>query len=168
MIASLVYLLLAAVLCGCAIGVVSARNLVHAVFWLAGNLVVTAVYYAALEAPFLAGIQLVLYTGGVITLMLFGVMLTQRQANDTKVPNPSHGRPRQIAAGLTSGFLLGFLLLAIWGSPELRLLAPMDGGQARDVGAAFLGPHLLAFEVLSILLLAAMIGAIVLTRRSDP
>ena len=86
----------AALLIISAMGVVLSKNLVHGVFWLAGTLIATAAMYVFLEAPFLAGIQIVLYTGGVITLMLFGVMLTQRNP-DVDIPNPV-ARPGAAAA----------------------------------------------------------------------
>ncbi len=150
-----------------AVQVVRTENLVHSVFWLASVLISMAFAFVLLQAPFLAMIQVVLYTGGVITLMLFGVMLTQRDPN-TDVPNPMH---RQIPAGLTSLVTLGILLTGIWGTPELNGMKPSfadDFDDARAIGRMFLGEQVLAFEVLSVLLLAAMIGAIVLTRRKDP
>ena len=142
------------------------RNLVHAVFWLASTLIVTSVLMILLSAPFLAGIQIILYTGGVITLMLFGVMLTHRDP-DTAIPNPVH---RPAAAAVASTTLLAILLVAIWNTPELApdAMQPTFEVTAADIGAMFLGEHLLAFELLSVLLLVAMVGAIVLARRSDP
>lgn len=149
-----------------AVGVVRASNLVHAVFWLASVLLGTAALFVALEATFIAGVQVVLYAGGVITLMLFVVMLTQHDPN-TDVPNPAH---RRGVGGLVAGLLFAALLVAIWRSPELASLQPMRGPQVSPqvIGAHILGPHVIAFEALSVLLLAAMLGAIVLARRSDP
>jgi len=155
---------LVAALIACAVFVVRTRNLVHSVFWLAGTLLVTAALYVTLEAPFLSAIQVLLYTGGVITMMLFGVMLTQREP-DTEVPNLMG---REVPAGVIAAALLGLLLSAIWGSDALAFRAPGESGSAADVGALFLNEHLLAFEVLSVLLLATMIGAIVLARKVDP
>ncbi len=148
------------------IQVVRSPNLVRSVFWLAGTLVATAALLVWLEAPFLAGIQIVLYAGGVITLLLFGVMLTYRESEVT-VPNPVH---RPGAAFVAAGALLAILLSAIWTTPQLEPTAmrPTHEVSAGPIGAMFLQEQLLAFEVLSVLLLAAMIGAIVLARRSDP
>ncbi len=158
-------LLTSLVLLVCAFFVATSKNLVHCVFWLAAVLLLTASLFVMLQAPFLAAIQIVLYTGGVITLMLFGVMLTQRKP-DTNVPLDSH---RKGPAALTAFALLAVLLSAIWQTPEL---AAMTRGTevvgAAEVGQIFLTQQLLAFEVLSVLLLAAMIGAIVLVRKADP
>lgn len=148
----------------CSVAVARSRNLVRSVFWLAATLIGTATLLVWLGATFLAGIQIVLYAGGVITLMLFAVMLTNREA-DVQIPNPIH---RPGAALVAAGSLLTILLSAIWTTPELEALEPVHEVAAVEIGNSFLGEHLLAFEVLSILLLVAMIGAIVLARRSDP
>ncbi|NCG21970.1 MAG: hypothetical protein GWP91_23385 [Rhodobacterales bacterium] len=148
----------------CAIKVATTKNLVHSVFWLAGVLLLMAAVFVILGAPFLAGIQVVLYTGGVITLMLFGIMLTQRKP-DTQVAMDAENRGPALATAV--GMLL-VLLTAIWGTPELATMTPspqMVG--ASEVGKIFLSTQLLAFEVLSLLLLAAMIGTIVLVRKGD-
>ena len=164
MIGEILVALLLLALLGASAAVVASRNLVHAVFWLALALITTAAVLVVLAAPFLAAIQVLLYAGGVITLMLFGVMLTHRDP-DTEVPNPLW---RQGPAGLTSATLLAVFLSAIWTTPELGGLKPDRTIATIDIGRAFLGEQLLAFEVLSVLLLAAMIGAIVLARKGDP
>lgn len=144
-----------------ALAVVTNRNLVHAVFWLAGVLIATAVVYLFLGATFIAAIQLLLYAGGVITLMLFGIMLSQRHAAVT-VPNPS---ANHLTGAVTAGTVLVLFLTAIWRTPAFGTLREV--GTAAEVGSLFLTDHLLAFEALSVLLLAAMLGAIVLTRTRD-
>lgn len=163
MLASLGVFVVAVAMLMSAMQVIAAKNLVHSVFWLAAMLIATAGLYIGLEAPFLASIQVLLYAGGVITMMLFGVMLTQR-APGNMVPNASeHSVGRATVAGL-----LGVtLLVAIWTTPELAAHAPVASASAKEIGAMFLGPYLVAFEVLSMLLLAGMIGAIVLARRGD-
>lgn len=153
-----------AALIACAVFVVRTRNLVHSVFWLAATLLVTAALYVTLDAPFISAIQVLLYTGGVITMMLFGVMLTQREP-DTNVPNLVG---REVPAGLIAAVLLGLLLSAIWGSDALAFRGAGASGAPAEVGGLFLDEQLLAFEVLSVLLLATMIGAIVLARKADP
>ncbi|MBN2800709.1 MAG: NADH-quinone oxidoreductase subunit J [Deltaproteobacteria bacterium] len=145
-----------------AISVVTTRNLVHSVFWLASTLITTAAVYVFLGATFIAAIQLLLYTGGVITLMLFGIMLSRRHSSTT-VPNPSE---HQLLGAVTAGGVLVLFLTAIWRTPAFGRV--VDVGTSLDVGNLFLSEHLLAFEALSVLLLAAMLGAIVLTRTSDP
>ncbi|TNE83989.1 MAG: NADH-quinone oxidoreductase subunit J [Deltaproteobacteria bacterium] len=155
--------LVAGFLLASAVMVVRSDNLVHSVLWLSVVLVLTAVVFILLGATFLGGIQIILYTGGVITLMLFGIMLTGKQ-DTVEIPNPSEGH--LAGAGAALAFLVP-TLSAIWATdfgPD-KGLPPVT---AKHIGTAVLGPHLVAFEALSVLLLAAMIGAIVLARRSDP
>ena len=147
-----------------AIAVVRDQNLVHSVFWLAVVLLSTAGLFLSLHATFLAAIQMLLYTGGVITLMLFGVMLSHR-AKGALIPNPAKGHLR---AAFVCVLTLFTLVLAIWREPALGTLEPIPMNGAQRIGEIFLTQQLLAFEVLSVLLLAAMIGAIVLARAKDP
>ncbi|MBW1842776.1 MAG: NADH-quinone oxidoreductase subunit J [Deltaproteobacteria bacterium] len=159
---SLIFFALAALILLGAVRVVASRDLVHAVLWLAVVLVLTAVMFLMLGAPFLAGVQLLLYTGGVITLMLFGVMLTRRH-HEIGVEVDSS---RRLPGALGALALFGAMACAIFRTdlPAWPSSAPVS---ALEIGRAFLTDHLIAFEVLSILLLAAMIGAIVLGRQSD-
>jgi NADH-quinone oxidoreductase subunit J len=159
---SLIFFALAALILLGAVRVVASRDLVHAVLWLAVVLVLTAVMFLMLGAPFLAGIQLLLYTGGVITLMLFGVMLTRRH-HEIGVEIDSS---RRLPGALGALALFGAMACAIFRTdlPAWPSSAPVS---ALEIGRAFLTDHLIAFEVLSILLLAAMIGAIVLGRQHD-
>ena len=163
MLSWLAFLVVAAVLLTGAIKAVTSADLVHTVLWLALVLVGTAVAYVVLQADFLAAVQVLLYTGGVITLMLFAVMLTRRRG-EAGVPSPSRGPWRGLSAGLAVLLLVATAVirtvpLAGWGS------AKPVGGRSAELGARFLGELALPFEVLSLLLLAAMIGAIVLARR---
>ncbi len=152
----------AAALLVTAVMVVTSKDLVRAVLWLGLSLVVTAGAYAQLAADMLAAIQIMLYAGGVVTLMLFAVMLT---------PRPDDERPTVALVNPERGFaaaLLMFFALAM-----ALLQAELPGGTAvavsdsQEVGRLFLTDHLLAFEALSVLLLAAMIAAIVIARRRD-
>lgn len=147
----------------CGFRVVTAKNLVHTVLWLGLMLALTAVIYLMLAAPFLAAIQIILYTGGVLTLMLFGVMLTHRDEGFVAVQNPS-GR-------LAAGGLLALAVFAMLGGAILRTpglpTEPKPEVPIDALGAAFLTEYVLAFEVLSVLLLVAALGAIVMARRKD-
>jgi NADH-quinone oxidoreductase subunit J len=148
-----------------ALFVVSSRNLVHAVLWLAMTLSMTAVLFVFLGAPFLAGIQILLYTGGIITLMLFGVMLTRR-AEGVQIPN-EEAPHRKLPALLAAASFFGLVAAAMRGTPSLPKAEPAAPTKTDLIGESFLTEHLLAFEVLSVLLLAAMVGAIVIARRHD-
>lgn len=156
------FVIASGLLIGAAIRVVMARNLVHSVLWLGLTLAMTAVVFLLLRAPFLAGVQLLLYTGGVITLMLFGVMLTQRK-HTSLVVNESAGHAKGGIVALATFLVLGAAIMGTEGLPTVGrgALPPAV------IGKAFLTTHLFAFEVLSVLLLVVMIGAIVIARRKD-
>lgn len=143
-----------------AVQVVRSDDLVHVVLWLAVTLVATAGLYVMLDAGFLAAIQLLLYTGGVITLMLFSVMLARRDGGNV----PAGGWGNNLRAGLVVLALAGVVGMAIWrgGAPgHVAMISPAE------LGAVVMNDLALPFEVLSVLLLAAMVGAIVLSRRKD-
>ena len=154
----------AGVLLAAALFVVAAKNLVHCVLMLAVLLFSTAVLFVLLEAPFLAGIQVMLYAGGVVTLMLFAIMLTRRSGG-VAITNESLPRRRAPAASLalSLGTILGW---AIHDTREFP--APGDAPPTtRQLGTLLFTDQALAFEVLGALLLAATIGAIVLARKRD-
>lgn len=150
-----------AVVLAAALMVVRTADLVHGVLWLALALLGTAGLYAVLDAGFLAAIQVLLYTGGVITLMLFAVLLARHKEGAI----PTGGSVGQGAAGLISAAVFGLITASV---VHAKLpLAPGGGPDARTLGAVLLRDLVLPFEALSVLLLGAMIGAIVLSRRSD-
>lgn len=146
--------------------VVVSRDLVHSVLWLGVALVATAGLFVTLQAEFLAAVQIMLYTGGVITLMLFGVMLTRRLSGDARI---EHGSSHRLRGALLA--LVSFALVAITVSRASETGRPISSGplgDTRELGSLVLRDLMLPFEALSVLLLAAMIGAIVLARKVDP
>ena len=145
--------------------VVRSKNLIHAVLWLGVTLLSSAALYALLDASFLAGVQVLVYVGGVITLMIFGVMITRRHEGLTVVAE-STGSARGV---VVAAALFAVVAFAIRTTPELD--ATTTGTtvvQTADIGRALLRDHVLAFEVASFLLLGAIIGAIVVARKRDP
>jgi NADH-quinone oxidoreductase subunit J len=151
-----------------ATAVVRSHDLVHAVLWLGVTLFVTAVLYAILGASFIAGVQVLLYVGGVVTLMIFGVMVTRRhdgpdhRALGTRLEDTASARAGAIALAI-----FGSIAWAVLATDGLDAPAPAAESSAADLGRALLHDHLLAFEAVSMLLLAAMVGAIVIARRRD-
>jgi NADH-quinone oxidoreductase subunit J len=146
-----------------ALFVVCNRNLVQAVLSLALMLIGTAVLYGLLDASFLAGVQVLTYVGGVVTLCIFGVMVSRRlEGTGAPTESQSHGRAF-VAAALIFGIFVAAVL-----KTDLPASAPQPTVSIAQLGQALLGKYLLAFEALSLLLLAAIIGAVVLARRRDP
>lgn len=146
-----------------ALFVVTAKNLVHSVLWLGLSLASTAILYLVLEAPFLAGTQLLLYVGGLTVLLIFGVMLTRRH-DGVEAPSGHKSRARGFVAAAT---LFGLIAWAV-ARTEVRPMSDAAPIKTEVLGRVLFTDALLAFEVLSLLLLAAMVGAIVLARRRDP
>jgi NADH-quinone oxidoreductase subunit J len=160
---TLSFFTISAVILLSALFVVRAKNLIHAVLWLAVTLLGTAALYAQLNAPFLAGVQVLTYVGGVVTLMVFGVMVTRRHEN-TEVDAGTDSDERGF---IFATALFVVLALALWKSALPLPVAP-EAVTTAELAQQLLGKYLIAFEVLSLLLLAAIVGAVVLARRRDP
>lgn len=146
-----------------ALRVVTSRDLVRAVLWLAVTLLGTAVLYALLHAPFLAGVQVLTYVGGVVTLMVFGVMVTHKHEGTT-VAIDGANRVRGALGALAFFGVVAFAIVRT----DLSSLTPVETPSTQDLAMALLDRYLIAFEVASVLLLAAIISAVVLARRRDP
>ncbi|HSQ65462.1 MAG TPA: NADH-quinone oxidoreductase subunit J [Polyangiaceae bacterium] len=147
-----------------ALFVVLSRRLVRAVLWLAVTLVATAALYAMQGASFLAGVQVLVYVGGVVTLMIFGVMVTRRHDGITiTLDSTRSGRAAVVALAL-----FGVVAFAVRTTPGLDADVTPPALTTADLGRALLVEHVFAFEVVSFLLLGAIVGAIVIARRKDP
>jgi NADH:ubiquinone oxidoreductase subunit 6 (subunit J) len=155
------FLALAALTLGSAGIVAFSKNIIHSSLALLGTFMGIAGLYITLSADFLAATQILVYVGGTLTLILFAVMLTSR-IEDMKISNPQGGI--FAAFGLVTAVLLVLGKVATqtpWPSED-RPVMPSTA----KLGHAFLGEYLLPFEVGSVVLLAAMIGAVVLARRA--
>jgi NADH-quinone oxidoreductase subunit J len=137
------------------------RNIVHSAFALFGTLAGVAGIYALLAADFLFIIQIFIYIGGILVITIFAVMLTQGIA-EVNVSNRAVGvLPALVTVGL-AGAVMGYAILrTAWYHGKPRPLAPTTYG----IGNAFLGPYVLPFEIASLVLLAALIGAVVISRQ---
>lgn len=159
----IVFLVTAVITLGAALSVVTTRDLVHAALWLILALFGVAVFFVLLSAPFLAVAQLVIYIGAIAILMIFAVMMTRRVV---KEHGPFMNRSWPFAAVISAGLMGGLVwLLSSWQGFSMRA-APIaeTADPLRELGAALVSPNLyiLPFELASILLLAALIGALVI------
>ena len=154
---------LAVVLVGSALAVVLSKNLFHAVLWLAFALTGTAGIFLLLDAEFLAAVQLLLYAGGVITIVVFAIVVTQRLVGQTLSQTSRH-----IAAGVVvSAALLWFIVRAIGARPLAMTRPALTGDVTRLIGESVLTKFVLPFELLGVLMLAAMLGAMYFARPED-
>ncbi len=158
----ILFAVVALLLVGAALMVVLSTDLVHTVLWLAVGLVTTAVVYVALSADFLAAAQILLYTGGVVTLMLFAVMLTRRLSGVGITITRGQGWLRAVVFSVAT---LGLVAAAVLKSGVGAGPMPPMAADTQALGALFLTDLVVPFEALSLLLLAAMVGAVVLARR---
>ncbi|MBW8806563.1 MAG: NADH-quinone oxidoreductase subunit J [Catenulisporales bacterium] len=143
---------------------VTVRNLVHAALWLVVALGGLAGCYLLLAAEFVAWVQVLIYVGAVAVLLLFGLMLTRAPIGRTTELD-SENRWAALVVGLaTAGVLVTVVADAVrttWFDPR----AAVVNGTAKAVGSSLFRYWVLPFEVLSVFLLAALVGAIVLSRR---
>mgnify|MGYP000359706190 CR=1 FL=1 len=143
-----------------ALRVVTTRNMVHAALWLIVTLFGVTVLYALLQANFLAVVQVVVYVGAIAILFIFAIMLTRREIRDS---GPQLNRGWLLAAFISLA-VFGSLLALLYNAPVAGRLAGSLTGEdtLMALGQALVSPdaYVLPFEVASVLLLAALIGAV--------
>jgi len=148
-----------------AIAVITRKNAVHAALSLIGTLVSLAGLYLMLYAPFVAGVQIVLYAGGIMVLFLFVIMLVNLDQNIREIQFN-----KQWLVGLIAALSLGGLLLFVL--RQGRSIFPVDqvavlpeGSNTQMIGIALYGQYMLPFEIASLLLLVAIVGAVVMAKK---
>lgn len=151
---------LAAFTVAAALLVVLGRNIVHSAVALIFSFCGVAGIYVLLDAEFLAAVQVLIYVGGITILLLFAIMLTTRIAAKVNVFNKQVGVSAFISIGITA-----VLVYASVTGIQILGEAPSPLETAPALGRLLLTTHVLPFEVASVLLLAAMVGAIILARR---
>jgi len=155
------FAVVAGILLVSALQVVVSRNLFHSVLWLALALVATAGLFLLLHAEFLAAAQVLLYAGGVVTIVVFAIMLTERLVGQTI---------HQMNRGLGWGALVAAAVFVAVAGVIVRAPMPRGGtapGDTTVLGRALLGDWVLPFEGLAVLLVAALLGAVYLARTDD-
>jgi len=154
---------LSVILVGSALAVVLSKNLFHAVLWLALALTGTAGIFLLLDAEFLAAVQLLLYAGGIITIVVFAIVVTERLVGERLTQT----NMRIGGGALVSAVFLGFMVVVL-GKHALPVSRPeMPGDLTRLTGETVLTRYVLPFELLAVLMLAGMLGAIYFARPED-
>ena len=162
MVAQVVFYLIAALTVGSSMMVAFSRNIVYSTFALLGAFTGVVGLYVLLAADFVAMVQLLVYVGGILVLTIFAVMLTQGIA-DVTVSNREVG---VVPSLIIVAILAAVMMYAVFKTPW-QMAAPgrLDATPTTyGVGNAFLGEYVLPFEVASLVLLAALVGAIVISR----
>ena len=159
----LLFILFGGLAIGCAINVVAQRNPLYCAISLIGVFVSLACLYLMLAAPFIAAVQVIVYAGAIMVLVVFVIMLL----------NVEEDEKRRLRTGLLfpAGILLSALLIAevtflLWSVEPDPVLQTSDIGLTKSIGTHLFTDYLLPFEITSILLLMAIVGAMTLARRT--
>lgn len=164
------FIVLSVILVAAALGVVTARNSVHAVLFLVLCFVTSAALWLLLEAEFLAIVLVLVYVGAVMVLFLFVVMML-----DVNIAAAREGFTRYAPVGaLVAGVIVFELLSVAWlktsGLPATQALSPqpVDHSNTREIGMVLFTEHVFEFELAAFILLLAIVAAIMLTLRKRP
>jgi NADH-quinone oxidoreductase subunit J len=144
--------------------VVTTRNVVHAALYLVGTLLGAAAMFVVLLAEFVAWVQVLVYVGAIVVLMLFGLMLTRAPIGHATFDNN-----QRLLAAITAGLVFGvtsWILIDAFDGEKVDLVRE-PATRTADLGGAIFSAYVLPFEVVSVLLLAALVGAVVIARRDD-
>jgi NADH-quinone oxidoreductase subunit J len=160
--------LLAAAMAISAVKLVTTKNVVHAALYLVIVLSGIAGQYVLLAAEFVAVVQILVYVGAIMVLILFGIMLTRAPiGQDQQLDNDQKAISAIVALFLFAG--LGALLIDAFGKEKLDfhngVASGASGGNLLRISDSIFSTYLVPFEVASVLLLAALVGAVVVARR---
>ena len=166
---AIAFYVISALILGFALLVVTTKNTVHAVLFLVLNFLAVAALYVLLTAQFLAMIQILVYVGGIVVLYLFVVMLVnlKRQPEDHSAPQ----RRPWIAFAVSVAVLAQLGAILVWGGygtpvdPQTMENTDLALNNTERIGMLLYTDYLIPFEVASMLLLVAMVGAIILAKR---
>jgi len=154
---------LAAVLLASSLAVVLARNLFHSVLYLAVALVATGGVFLLLDAAFLFGVQLLLYAGGVVTIVVFAIMLTERLVGEGIGQTSRY----LVNGAVVSVAVFVGVLMFVGQAPLPAARRPLGADVTRALGELLLTRYVLAFELLAVLLVAALLGGLYLARTDE-
>ena len=143
--------------------VVFSKNIIYAAFALLFTFFGVAGLYVLLSADFLAVTQVLIYVGGILVLLLFGVMLTNKVINVEIKSGTMHTIPALIMAAVVAGSLAG-LFYATW--KGTAVVPALPGSSTKTIGELLMTSYLLPFEIASVILLVALVGAAMTARRN--
>jgi NADH-quinone oxidoreductase subunit J len=162
---NIAFYVIAAAMAVAAIGVVRSQNVVHAALYLVVVLAGAAGLYILVAAEFVAWVQVLIYIGAIVILFLFGIMLTRAPMRSTGSLDNSQRWASMVVALFTFGVITA-LLVDAYGGKEIKLQNRLVAlGNTNTVGSSIFRDYLVPFEVVSMLLLAALVGAVVIARR---
>ncbi|MCB0113244.1 MAG: NADH-quinone oxidoreductase subunit J [Caldilineaceae bacterium] len=163
----LFFLVVGAVCLAAAVGVVLSREPVHSALFLLTNFATLAVLYVTLEAQFLAAAQVIVYAGGIVILILFVIMLIGGSTNDFSAQQRTWSRYAGVILGVIMLGSLGVTILQRVENVSPQAVAAVQGGVPPVIGITLFTEYVLPFELVGILLLVALLGALVLGRQPE-
>lgn len=158
------FALFGAVIIVAALRVVTTSNVIHAALYLVAALTSAAALYLLLLAEFVAWVQVLVYVGAIVVLMLFGLMLTRAPIGRGDFDNDQRWLAALTAAALFA--VTSWILVDAFEGQKISLTG-VEGTKTAAVGEVIFRSYVLPFEAVSVLLLAALIGAVVIARRDD-
>lgn len=158
---------LAAVMLLSALAIVYCRNLVYSALFMVVCFLSIAGLYAMISADFLAAVQIMVYAGTIVILIVLCIMITRRTTMErTNMPEKKYILRASVLAGLLF-FLLAYIFVNSEVLPTTNSISALSGDTVSGLADLLLGHYMLAFEIAAVLLLAAMIGAVVLAKGAD-
>ena len=160
----LLFILFGALAIGCALAVVAQRNPLYSAISLIGVFISLACLYVMLAAPFIAAVQVIVYAGAIMVLVVFVIMLLNVEEEEHRRPRLRFLVPAAVALAGVLIAEVAFILVSVR-SPEMPGAGTSDVGLTQSIGSALFTRYLLPFEITPILLLMAIVGAMTLARR---
>ncbi|PYS68475.1 MAG: NADH-quinone oxidoreductase subunit J [Acidobacteria bacterium] len=158
----LLFILFGGLAIGCAISVVVQRNPLYCAISLIGVFVALASLYLMLAAPFIAAVQIIVYAGAIMVLVVFVIMLLNVEHEEKRRPRIGFLVPAAVAL---ASAMIGEVAFILWSVDPNPTLQPSGVGLTASIGTQLFTTYLLPFEITSILLLMAIVGAMTLARR---
>lgn len=166
MFSSLLFILFAGLAIGCAVAMVAQRNPLYGAISLIGVFISLAALYVTLAAPFIAAVQVIVYAGAIMVLVVFVIMLLNVEEEERRPARLSFLVPIAVALATILIAETAFILYSVQALPSTPSRNTSDIGLTSSIGIGLFTKYLLPFEITSILLLMAIVGAMTLARRT--
>jgi NADH-quinone oxidoreductase subunit J len=161
----LLFILFGAMAIGCALAVVAQRNPLYSAISLIGVFISLACLYVMLAAPFIAAVQMIVYAGAIMVLVVFVIMLLNVEEEERRRARLRFLVPAAVALAAVLIAEITFILVSVQQARVVPASSVSDTGLTQSIGSALFTQYLLPFEITSILLLMAIVGAMTLARR---
>ncbi len=165
MFTTLFFFLFAGMAIGCAVSVIYQRNPLYSAISLVGVFLSLACLYVTLAAPFIAAVQVIVYAGAIMVLVVFVIMLLNVEEEEHRITKVKYLLPTAILLGILLLAQIGYIITQVKSDKNIKL-AESPVGVTESIGTGLFTKYLLPFEITSLLLLMAIVGAMSLARRS--